>query len=176
MELQITARTIELDDWLKDEITRRAEKLDNFYQRIVHCRVVVEVPHRHKRDGVLYNIRIDLHVPGAVLMVEREPSQDLTAAIRDAFDAARRKLEDYSRQQRGDIKRHGGVPHARVSALFPEDGYGFLTTPDGSELYFHENSVLNGDFKHLHVGAEVRFAEEKGEKGPQASTVSLVKR
>ncbi|MCC6347025.1 MAG: HPF/RaiA family ribosome-associated protein [Nitrospirales bacterium] len=176
MELQITARTVELDDWLKEEITRRAAKLESAYQRIIHCRVVVEVPHRHKRDGVLYNIRIDLHVPGAVLMVEREPNEDLTAAMRDAFDAARRKLEDYSRQQRGDVKRRAEAPHARVSALFPEDGYGFLTTSEGSEMYFHENSVLNGDFKRLRIGAEVRFAEEEGEKGPQASTVALVRK
>ncbi|MFO0752083.1 MAG: HPF/RaiA family ribosome-associated protein [Thermodesulfovibrionales bacterium] len=176
MELQITARTVELDDWLKEEITRRAAKLDGVYQRIIHCRVVVEAPHRHKRDGILYNIRVDMHVPGAVLMVEREPNKDLTAAMRDAFDAARRKLEDYSRQQRGDIKRRVEAPHARVSALFPEDGYGFLTTPDGGEVYFHENSVLNDDFRHLCVGAEVRFAEERGEKGPQASTVALVRK
>jgi cold shock CspA family protein len=57
--------------------------------------------------------------------------------------------------------------------LFPEDGFGFLEAPDGREVYFHRNSVLEG-FETLEVGSEVRFAEEQGIEGPQASTVSLV--
>jgi cold shock CspA family protein len=58
----------------------------------------------------------------------------------------------------------------------PEWGYGFLETPDGRELYFHEHSVLDGGFPELEVGSEVRFIEEPGEKGPQATTVTPVGR
>ena len=65
-------------------------------------------------------------------------------------------------------------PRAWVSRLFPEGGDGFLQTSDGREIYFHRNSVRHGDFDHLTVGMEVRFAEEQGEKGPQASTVTCV--
>jgi cold shock CspA family protein len=61
-----------------------------------------------------------------------------------------------------------------VSRLFPEAGYGFLETPDGRELYFHRHSVLHPGFDHLALGTEVRFAEELGEKSPQASTVAIV--
>jgi cold shock CspA family protein len=61
-----------------------------------------------------------------------------------------------------------------VSKLFPDEGYGFLETPDGREVYFHRNSVLGADFDRLSIGTEVRFAEEEGEKGLQASTVTVV--
>jgi ribosomal subunit interface protein len=174
LPLQITARDIELTDGIKAEIAERAGKLDKFYDRIMRCRVVVECPKRHLNDGKLYNIRIVMKVPGGEIAVKRELNKDLYVAIRDAFDAARRKLEDFSREQHGAVKRHEEPPRGRVSALFPEKGYGFLTTADGHEVYFHANSVLNKDFAKLKVGTEVRFAEEQGEKGPQASTVTVL--
>jgi cold shock CspA family protein len=65
-------------------------------------------------------------------------------------------------------------PRGRVIRLFREEGYGFLETPDGREIYFHRNSVLHPGFDRLEIGTEVRFAEEEGEKGPQASTVAIV--
>jgi ribosomal subunit interface protein len=172
--LQITARNFDLTDVIRNEIYEKAEKLDNFYGGIMRCRVIVETPHRRQRDGVLYNVRIDMTVPGSELMIKREPHEDLYAAIRNSFDAAYRRLEEFARQRRGDVKRHEESAYARVSALFPDKGYGFLTTPEGREIYFHKNSVLNRKFNRLKVGTEVRFIEEVGEKGPQASTVSLV--
>jgi cold shock CspA family protein len=122
----------------------------------------------------LYNVRIDMTVPGAELVIKREPNEDLDVAIRDAFDAARRQLEDFARRHRGAVKHHEELPHARISALFPDKSYGFLTTSDGREIYFHEHSVINCDFKHLQVGMEVHFTEERGEKGPQASTLTVI--
>jgi ribosomal subunit interface protein len=174
LPLQITARDIGLTDAIKTEIAERAEKLDKFYDRIMRCKVMVECPKRHQNDGKLYNLRIVIKVPGAELTVKRELNKDLYVAIRDAFDAARRKLEDFAREQRGVVKHHEEPPRGRISALFTEKGYGFLTTPEGNEVYFHKNSVLNKDFDKLKVGAEVRFAEEQGEKGPQASTVTVL--
>ncbi len=174
--LQITARDFELKDWIRDEITRKAEKLDEFYNRIIRCRVVIEIPHRHRREGVLYNVRIDMTVPGKELVVEREPNQDFSAAIRDSFDTAYRILEEYSKKQRGEVKLHEEPPVARISKLFPGEGYGILTTPDGTDIYFHENSVVKNDFAHLTIGMEVRYTEEQGEKGPQASSVIVIER
>lgn len=169
LPLQITARNIELTDAIKADIHEKAEKLDTFYDRITSCRVIVEaLPKRS-----LYNVHIDITVPGKELVIKREPNSDLYIAIRDSFLAARRKLEDFVRQLRGNVKHHEETPHARISSLFPDMGYGFLTTPDNREIYFHENSVLNQDFKRLKVGAEVRFTEEMGEKGPQASSVKV---
>jgi cold shock CspA family protein len=96
--------------------------------------------------------------------------------MRDAFDTARRKLEDYVRRRRQAVKAHEVPPHGRVSRLFPQEDYGFIETPDGREIYFHRHSVLHDAFERLQVGAEVTFAEEEGKKGPQASTVRLVGR
>lgn len=172
--LQITAHNLELSEAAKTDITEKAEKLDKFYNQIMRCRVVVEVPHRHSHEGILFNVHIYMTVPGAELLVKREPNEDLNVAIRDAFNAARRKLEDFARKQRRDVKHHEEAPHARITALFPDKGYGFLTTTDGQEVYFHENSVLNRDFKHLKVEMKVRFVEERGKKGLQASSVTVI--
>jgi cold shock CspA family protein len=91
------------------------------------------------------------------------------AAIRDAFNAARRRLEDYVRRQRGEVKFRGEIPRALVSQLFREEGYGFLETPNGREIYFHRDSVLHLGFDRLVIGTNVRFAEEKGERGQLGS-------
>ncbi|MBI3397885.1 MAG: HPF/RaiA family ribosome-associated protein [Deltaproteobacteria bacterium] len=176
LQLQITARNFELTELIQGHIREKAEKLDDFYSHIMRCRVMVEVPHRHKHKGILYDVHIYMTVPGGELAIKREPNQDIYVAIRDAFDAARRQLEDYGRKQRGGVKRHEEIPHARISALFPDKGYGFLTTIDGREIYFHENSIVSSDFKSLQVGTAVHFSEEQGEKGPQASTVKVIGR
>lgn len=172
--LQITARDIEVTDAIRADIEEKAGKLDKYYDRIMRCRVVIETPKRHQHEGKLYDVHIYMTVPGGELVVKRELNKDLYVAIRDAFQAARRKLEDYARQQRLDVKRHEEPPQARITSIFPDQGYGFLTKPDGLEVYFHENSVVNKDFKKLKVGMKVRFAEEMGVKGPQASSVTVI--
>ncbi len=179
MPLQITFRDMKPSAAVEDRIRERATELDQFYDRIMRCRVVVHAPHRHHHQGKLFHVRIDLTVPGAELVVNREPAmhhayEDVYVAIRDAFDAAQRQLADYARRQRGDVKVHEIAPGARVAKLFPEEGYGFIASADGTELYFHRNSVLNDAFDRLEVGSEVEFVEEPGDKGPQASTVRVV--
>lgn len=185
-------------------IREAASKLDIFCDEIMSCRVLIEAPHRHHRKGRQYHVRVDLTVPGAELVIKRAPRlvsdkptrfhkapdevemeesrelskyaahDDVQLSIRDTFDAARRKLQDYARRRRGAVKLHEGLPHARVAKLFPDDGFGFLETPDGREIYFHENCVLEHGFGELQVGTEVRFVEELGEKGPQATTVTPI--
>lgn len=174
MNLQLHSHGFEMSSEIKEEITRRAEKLNEFYGKINRCRVVVDFPHRHSRDGERYFVKIDMTVPGSEIVIKRQGHEDIYIAIREAFKAAKRKLEDYARLQRGDVKYHEEVPPAQISALYPEKGYGFITTFDGREIYFHENSVINKDFDDLKVGMRVRYVEEKGEKGPQASTVTVL--
>jgi cold shock CspA family protein/ribosome-associated translation inhibitor RaiA len=181
LPLQIAFHNLPPAEALEAVIRENAAKLDEFYNHIMSCRVVVDVPHQHHRDGNLYQVRIDLTVPGGEIMVNREPSlheanKDFRQAVRDAFDAARRQLEDFARRQRGAVKHHEPVVHAKVSKLFPQEGYGFLVTADGREIYFHQDAVLDGGFDRLHIGAEVAFVEEAGREGPQASTVRLVGR
>lgn len=169
--VDITERNIRLDEAARQRILDKALGLDVYYDRITACRVVAETPHHHQNKGLQYNIHVEIEVPGKLLVVRRKPSDDLNAAIRDAFDAARRQLEDYVREQRGDIKKHTPQPVGRVLRIFRDEGYGFIESPEGDEVYFHENSLVKGHFERLKVGDEVRYEPELGEKGPQASTV-----
>lgn len=171
LPLQITSRNLDLTDAIKANIQEKVDKLDQYCSTITSCRIVVEaIPKRS-----LYNVNVDIKVPGNELVVKREPNTDLYLAIRDSFDAAYRQLENYTQKHRKDVKHHEEAPHAQISTLFPDMGYGFLTTFDGREVYFHENSVLNHGFKQLNKGMEVRFVEEMGEKGPQASSVTVIR-
>jgi cold shock CspA family protein len=181
LPVQIAFHNMPHDAAIESAIRGNADWLDNYYDRIMSCRVVVDRPHLHHREGNLFQIRIDLKVPGRELVVKREPTEhsdykDLDIMIRDAFDEARRQLEDHGRRQRGDVKAREPQPHARVVKLFPDSDYGFLATPDGREVYFHRNSVVEATFEDLEVGTEVRFVEELGDKGPQASTLTPVGR
>jgi len=178
LPLQVTFRDMEPSAAVEAKIRDRADKLDRYYDRIMGCRVVVEAPHRRHHQGKLYHVRIDLTVPGGEVAVTREAAEnhaheDVYVAIRDAFDAAQRRLEDYARRQRGSQKAHAVPPAGRVARLFPEQGYGFIETADGKEVYFHKNSILGEDFDRLDVGSAVTFVEEVGDKGPQASSVRL---
>jgi ribosomal subunit interface protein len=178
LPLQVSFRNMPPSPAIEEHVRERAAKLEEFHGDITGCRVVVEAPHRRHHQGNLYHVRVDITVPGREIVVSREPAahhahEDAYVAIRDAFDAARRQLEDHARERRGQIKAHEPAPHARVVRLFPEEGYGFLATADGREVYFHQNSLVNGDFARLAVGDEVRFTEEPGEQGPQASSVHL---
>jgi cold shock CspA family protein len=181
LPLQIAFHNMDRDPAIEDAVREKAAKLDEFAGQIMGCRVVVEAPHRHHEHGYQYQVRLDITVPGEEIVVNREPPEhtayrDIQVALRDAFDSARRQLEDYVRRVRGAVKSRDGTAHARVSKLFPTEGYGFLETQDGREIYFHKNSVLHQGFGHLKIGDEVAFAEEMGKKGPQASTVKPVGR
>lgn len=176
--LRITYRDIESSPAIESQIRTRVEQLGKFHQRITGCHVTVEAHHRHHRKGKLYHVAVHLVVPEGEIVVKRDPSEhhaheDIHVAIRDAFDAARRQVEDHVRFQRGDLKQHEIPPHGTVVRLLSDEGYGFIRSTDGQEIYFHRNSVAEGNFDALRVGDEVRFAlhEGEGEKGAQASTV-----
>jgi ribosomal subunit interface protein len=107
--LQITVRNLSLSEAAEKDIREKAESLNSFNGQIISCRVVVDAPHRHHHKGVLYNIKIDLTVPGKEFVVTREEDEDIYVAIRDGFDAVRRRLEDFTRRQRGEVKAHEEV-------------------------------------------------------------------
>lgn len=176
LPLQISFRDMESSPAIEARIRKKAEKLEKYFDRIISCRVVVEARHRHQHKGKLYNLRIDLRVPGEDLMVDHagrldHAHEDVYVAIRDAFDAMTRRLEDHARKVRGDRKVHETPDHGRVVRVFPD--YGFIETADGKEIYFHRNSVPNAGFDRLDIGAKVRVVIAEGEsaQGPQASTV-----
>jgi len=168
--LEISTRQIELTPDLEADLRRRAAKLERFYDRITSCRIAVERPSNHHQEGGPYRVRLDITVPGSELVAKKE-GEDLNAVIRDTFQAAERQVEELADRKRGDVKTRVLPPEGRVIRLFSEEGFGFIAGPDGREIYFHRNSVVGGDFERLQVGSEVRFVEELGERGPQASTV-----
>lgn len=178
--LKITFRDMEPSAAIEADVRDKVAKLEELYDRITGCRVVIEQPHRHRHQGKLIHVRIDLTVPGKELVVSHEPPdhahEDAYVAVRDAFHAMKRQLEDHVRVVRGDTKSHEAPPPARVVRLFPEEGYGFIETADGREVYFHRNAVVDEPFEHLAVGVAVRFVETTGEKGPQASTVHAIRK
>ncbi len=104
--LQITIRDVEHSEALETHIREKAKKLDEFFNHIMSCRVVVEVPHKHHHQGKQFNVRIDIGVAGGEIAVNRDHAEDVYVALRDAFDVAKRQLEDYARKLRGDVKKH----------------------------------------------------------------------
>jgi ribosomal subunit interface protein len=104
--LQITTRGVEHSEALEAHIRDKAKKLDKFFDHIMSCRVVVEAPHKHHHQGKQFNVRIDIGVPGDEIAVNRDHHEDVYVALRDAFDAAQRQVEDYVRKIRGDVKMH----------------------------------------------------------------------
>ena len=176
--LQITFRHMESSEPVETMIRDKVDWLETFSPHIIGCRVVVEPKGKHHEHGNLHDVRIDITVPGEEIAVTRESKEhteykDIHIAIRDAFDSARRRLQDYERRRQGAVKNLETLPQARVGKLFPKEGYGFLETQEGREIYFHRHSVLNPGFDSLKVGIEVTFVEEPGKKGPQARTVKI---
>ncbi len=161
-------------------IQQRVDKLERRNADIISCRLIVEAPLLHQRKGGLFKIRIDVSCPEGKIEVNREPAaanqahEDVYIALRDAFNAAERKLEKYTCKRKGQVKVHEEVPQGRISYLSPMEDYGMITTADDREVYFHRNSVLEADFDSLAIGAAVRYREEAGDKGPQASSVKVI--
>jgi cold shock CspA family protein/ribosome-associated translation inhibitor RaiA len=174
--LQIVVRGMEHSAALESAIREKALKLEEFYPRMIGCHVSVEKPHRHRHQGEAFEVRIDIHLPGKVeVAVNRQHAEDVYVALRDAFDAAKRRLEEHIRVQRGDTKSHPLPQRGHVVRVFPEEGYGFIQTEDGRELYFARENVIEPAFEHLTEGLEVQFLEEMAQEGPQAKRVSAGK-
>ena len=177
--IQISFRNMDPSEAVSSRIKERADQLERFYDKIISCRVMVDEPHRRHQTGNHFRVRVDVKVPGHELVVNRDPAQngahkDAYVAIRDAFDSMERELQNYVRLRRQEVKHPVLPPHAWVTRLYRNEDYGFISSDDGREIYFHKNSVLNDRFDFLEVGTEVRFKEENGDSGPQASTIEVV--
>lgn len=179
--LEITFRRMNPSPAVEAKIREKAAKLERYHDHIMSCRVVVEAPHTKHQQGNLFQVRLDIKVPGKELAISQHHPQDhahedVYVALRDAFNAAARRLEEQSRIQRGDVKAHEAPPQGRVVSLDPDLDCGHLETPDEELVYFHRNSVQGAGYEALEVGSLVRFTEEMGEKGPQATSVHLLEK
>jgi cold shock CspA family protein/ribosome-associated translation inhibitor RaiA len=180
--LEISYRGVDKSEFIDEIVRKQVDKLEKMCTYMVSCRVVIEKRQKFQKVGNPFRVRIAVRVPpGHELVASRDSTEGdlhdkLPTTIRSGFDAMRRQLQELMDKQRGEVKVHPLEQEATalVIKLFPEEGYGFLQTLDGRELYFHRNAVLHNDFDRLELGTGVRFAEEMGEEGLQASTVQLI--
>ncbi len=178
--VEITFQNCEATDEVRAEVDRQVARLEKFSPRLTSCHVVLHGPGTRHHTGASYKVDLRVIMPGHPdIVVNRshrdEPEDEHPlVAINKAFGAAVRQIEDAARELRGQVKVHMPADHGRVVRFLAGEDCGFIETPDGREIYFHRHAVLDRAFDRLKVGDEVRFVEEEGEKGPQASTVRVV--
>jgi ribosomal subunit interface protein len=166
--LQITIRNIPSSLALENYIREKSEKLSRIYSRITSCRVVVDLPKKHLHRGKLYNAHIDITVPGKELVVTRKYNADVYVALRDAFNAIERQLEQHADKRHGCIKTHEEVKHGHVARLMLNEGYGFIEGVDGNEYYFSFTNIGNLQFDRLSVGDKVMYISQMLSEGLHA--------
>ena len=177
--VQIDFQGMHASTQIREAVAAQVVALEKRFGRITACRVAIKPPTHHHRTGGSFGVTIFLSLPnGREVTIDRsgdgdERFADPAFAVNDAFKRARRRLQDQVRRMRGRVKLHETAPAATVARIDEDAGFGFLQTADGREVYFHRNSVLADGFEKLSVGSRVTFAEEDGEKGPQASTVRI---
>jgi cold shock CspA family protein len=165
---------------LRDKVTHHLAQLEERYGRITAARVTIKAPSGHRHVGDPYEIKVHLSLPDArEVDVDRTPHederyQDLDFALNDAFNRAGRQLQDHARVMRGDVKHHFEPATGVIRKLMRDEGYGFIESGDGREIYFHRNSVAEPGFDSLKAGERVTFVEEEGREGPQAARVAPV--
>jgi len=178
---EVSFRNVDVSDRQREMIDKEIAKLERYYDSIIRCRVVVEMPHRHSEHGNLYRTAIRVTVPTDELVVSRDPAdeeshRDLEASVKDAFRAMRRQLEDHSRERRSERQGRPRMQFGKVARIMDGDGYGFIHTPDGREVYFHEGSLVGCDLEEVQAADRVRFVEGEGEEGPMAEEVHVLAR
>jgi cold shock CspA family protein/ribosome-associated translation inhibitor RaiA len=179
--LEITFHNVPSTEWAEAAIREHVGKLEKIYPRMVGCRVSVEGLHKQHRTGNVYDVHIELRLPGGELVVSREPHRakekyaepNLRTSLRDAFAAAERQLKDYKQRQSGEVKTHEPMFQGQVSQLDPGQDHGFILTNEGTQLYFHRNAVIDADFDKLKRGDAVHYIASDGDTGPTARKVWL---
>jgi ribosome-associated translation inhibitor RaiA/cold shock CspA family protein len=179
LPLQVTFRHMDPSPALEERIRKLMGRLEKFSAHILHCQVVVEEPHQHGRQGSLFEFRIEITVPDEKILITQAHDLDHAhenayVSLRDAFRTARRKLEDYERKQRQQIKAHVEPLQGRICEVDPRRSFGRIETDDGRLFYFHRNSLARGRLEDLVTGLRVRFSEQAGDLGPQASAVDVI--
>lgn len=182
--LQIAFKDLDSSAYLEGLIRERVGRLERFHNRIVGCRVVVEIPHRSPRSAKQsIGVAVEVEVPGRNTIVAKDEENrhdaknDQAVVINRVFDAVQRQLEDTADIQRGDVKLHEGAGETGlVVRLFPDQNYGFIEVKGSPDLYFTRNVVSGGDFEDIAIGTMVQITRATGDgpMGPQASSVRLL--
>jgi len=162
-------------------VNHRVERLEQFFDRITGCHVVVEAAHRRHQKGNQYEVRVDVTVPGGELSINRRPGNDFAhaavlVAVRDAFDAMERKLRRWKDEHTGRPEVQAAPLQGRIAEIDAHAGSGQIDTTDGRSVYFHRNAVVAGEFDGLSIGDTVELVVDPGEDaaGAHASTVRVI--
>ena len=175
LPVQVNIRNTSDSPVLIQQIQKNAEKLTRYYKRITHCRVVIDYDQKHQHRGKIFNVKVELDIPGRELMVTRKKGEDVYVVARQAFEVMRRQLEELARKRHGRTKTHAEVIFGHVTRLMPHDGYGFIESVDGQEFYFSLTNVAFPSFDQLQVGDGVYFSPGEIGDGSQAQHISRTK-
>jgi ribosomal subunit interface protein len=172
-DIHIEGQHVEiLPEWrakIEEEIVRLQQ---HYHDHILHARVEIIGTSHHQLGA--FEVHVVVNVPGDTITLARQGDM-VMPAVAEAFDALDRRLRMHSEIVQQQVKTHAEVAeHGRVVRLFPDGDYGFIERDDGLEVYFHAHAVRKGKFGHLTPGTPVRFAQEPGDQGPQATWVQPV--
>jgi cold shock CspA family protein len=179
--LEISFHGISRSEAIEQLVRNDSAKLEKVCDHLISCRIGIKQDQKSRNTANPFKIRIEMRVPpNHTLVVNhksglKEAAEDLPAAVKNAFRSAQRRLKQLVEKQQGERKIH---PQQETTALvikiFSEDGYGFIRSVDGEEIYFHRNSVLHNGFDRLEPGTGVHYSAELGDKGLQATSVQIV--
>lgn len=176
--LEYSVKGIEASDELRDLVREKVDQLERHYGGITSCHVYIRAPHQRHHKGNLFEITVEVRVPGHELVAKVHQNdaavhEHLEVAVRDAFAAMARKIRTWKQKARGDVKDHEGPLQGRIAEINHEEGYGQIIATDQRLVYFHRNSVVGGSFDDLQPRDTVELVvqADESEIGPQASTV-----
>ncbi len=177
MELKIEARNIELRKGWQTKIEEEKEKIVRHYANFVlHLRVAIAATTHHKEGG--FEIKLVATVPNDTVVVTRKGG-NVRSLLVEAFDVLSLQLKEILRKkrksQKGVDQSVEGDRFGTIRKVSPLESYGFISTPDERDIYFHENALKNVHIDDLTEGDGVVYGETLGDKGPQASWVRMAK-
>ncbi|MDX2434221.1 MAG: HPF/RaiA family ribosome-associated protein [Desulfobacterales bacterium] len=178
MELQVEARNLEIRKVWQDKIDEEKARLDRHHAGFInHLRVTIEGTSSHKEGG--YELRLIATIPNDTVVVKRK-GEKVVPLLVDAFNTLGLQLKELQRKRRQSNKvqpeaAKGTSSEGVVKSIFLFESYGFIVTPQGQEIYFHENALKDIAMNQLSEGDGVKFSEAQGDKGPCATWVKLAK-
>ncbi|MBH0202057.1 MAG: HPF/RaiA family ribosome-associated protein [Nitrospira sp.] len=175
MELEVQSRNVAMTPRWKTEIEARMDDLQQGHEDLIHGRVTLTKNRHHKKLANVAEALVVVTLPGRHTLTARKEDKTFEEAIRAAFQALSIELRKYrEKRAQTEIRLPPMPPHRGVvSKLFPNERYGFLLKEGGGEVYFHANALQGPTFEQLEDGTDVVFGFEQGDKGPQATVVTL---
>jgi cold shock CspA family protein/ribosome-associated translation inhibitor RaiA len=178
MELQVEGRNLEIRKTWQDKIDEEKTRLERHHAGFIHhLRVTIEGTYSHREGG--YELLVVASIPNDTVVVKRKGEKVIPLMV-DAFNTLGLQLKEQQRKRRQTNKvapeavKSAGVEGV-VKSVFPYESYGFIVTPQGKEVYFHENALKDVSISQLSEGDGVKFGEAQGDKGPCASWVKVVR-